>query len=483
MTPAPLPQPSYEELAGLVVELKLLVTAQAATIERLEARVVEQDAEIAELKRRLAADSHNSSRPPSSDGLGKKPAPKSLRKASGHRPGRAKGDTGGRLEQVADPDHIVDHRPAACSGCGNDLSDAVSSGFRARQVFDLPEIAPEVTEHRLHQAVCGCGRVTTAAAPDHVSAATVYGPGVRAAIAYLSAYQHLPAKRLAEAMGSLFALPISTGTVLSVLARAHAGLEAFEFQIKEHLAAAPLAHADESGARVAGKLHWLHVMCTHLVTFYDIHTQRGRIAMDDLGVLPAFTGTLVTDALASYTIYGSTQALCGAHVLRELIAVTEDIRHDPTWAQAMIDVLIEAKDAVADAVAAGRYALADETLASFQDRYRQAALCGIAANPYSGTGPRSKTRALAERLRDRTGEYQRYMVDFAVPFDNNQAERDLRMIKVQQKISGAWRTLTGARRFARIRSYISTVRKHGINPLTALRDLFAGRPWMLPTAS
>jgi transposase len=224
-------------------------------------------------------------------------------------------------------------------------------------------------------------------------------------------------------------------------------------------------------------------MCTHLVTFYGIHAQRGREAMNGLGVLPAFTGILVTDALASYTIYGNAKALCGAHVLRELIAVTEDTRHDPAWAQAMIDVLVEAKDTVADALATGHNALDPGVLTDFQERYRHAVLCGFATHPYSGKGPRSKARALAERLRDRTTEYQRYMADFTVPFDHNQAERDLRMIKTQQKVSGSWRTLTGARRFARIRSYISTVRKHGINPLTALRDLFAGRPWMLPATS
>jgi transposase len=471
-----LPQPSYEELSALVVELKLLVSSQAATI-------AEQAERIAELERQLAADSRNSSKPPSSDGLRKKPAPKSLRQRTGRKPGRAKGDPGGRLEQVADPDKVVDHHPAVCGDCGDDLTDARSTGYRARQVFDLPEIRPQVTEHRLHQAVCGCGHTSTAPAPEGVVAATVYGAGVRAAICYLSAYQHLPAKRLAEAMGALFGLPVSTGTVLSVLARAHDGLVGFEQQVKEHLAAAPVAHADESGVRVAGRLHWLHVMCTHLVTFYGIHAQRGREAMDEMGILPAFTGTLVTDALASYTVYGNAQALCGAHVLRELIAVTEDTRRDQAWAKAMIDVLIEAKDAVADAAAAGHDTLAPGTLAAFQDRYRQAALCGISANPHSGTGPKSKARALAERLRDRAEEYQRYMVDFTVPFDNNQSERDLRMVKAQQKISGSWRTLTGARRFARIRSYISTVRKHGINPLTALRDLFAGRPWMLPATS
>ncbi|MFC7219752.1 IS66 family transposase [Streptomyces polyrhachis] len=405
MFPAEQSPPSYEELAALVVELKLLVSAQAA--------------EIAELKRRLAADSHNSSRPPSSDGLRKKPAPKSLRQRSGRKPGRAKGDPGGRLEQVADPDDIVDHHPAACGGCGDALNSARSVGYRARQVFDLLEITPEVTEHRLHQAVCGCGHATTAPAPDLVNAATVYGPGVRAAICYLSAYQHLPAKRLAEAMESLFELPLSTGTVISVLARAHDGLEGFEAQVKDHLTTVAVAHADESAVRVAGKLHWLHVMCTHLVTFYGIHTRRDRVAMDDLAVLPAFTGTLVTDALASYTVYGTGQALCGAHVLRELIAVTEDTRRDTSWAQVMIDVLIEAKDAVAVALTAGQHALAPVALDGFQERYRNAALCGIAAHPRPAHGPKPKARALAERLRDRAAEYQRYMTDFAVPFDNN----------------------------------------------------------------
>jgi transposase len=481
--PSTPPPPSYEDLAALVVELKLLVSTQAEMIAAQAATIAEQAERIAELERQIASDSHNSSRPPSSDGLRKKPAPASLRRRTGRGPGRAKGDPGGQLEQVTDPDQVVDHHPAVCGGCGTGLDNVVSVGYRARQVFDLPEIRPVVTEHRMHRAVCECGHTTTATAPGQVSAATVYGAGVRAAICYLSAYQHLPAKRLAEAMDALFALPLSTGTVISVLARGHEGLAGFETQVKEHLAAAPVAHADESGVRVAGRLHWLHVMCTHLVTFYGIHAQRGRAAMDDLGILPAFTGTLVTDALASYTIYGEAQALCGAHVLRELIAATEDTRRDPAWAQAMIDVLTEAKDAVADALAAGESTLAPAALTGFQDRYRQAALCGIAANPHSGTGPKPKARALAERLRDRTAQYQRFMTDFAVPFDNNAAERDLRMVKAQQKISGSWRTLTGARRFARIRSYISTVRKHGINPLTALRDLFAGRPWMPPTTS
>lgn len=237
------PQPSYEELAALVVELKLLVSAQAVVI-------AEQAERIAELERQTGSDSHNSSKPPSSDGLRKKPAPKSLRQWTGCKPGRAKGDPGGRLEQVADPDAIVDHHPAACDACGDGLSGAVSAGYRARQVFDLPEIRPEVIEHRLYLAVCGCGHTTLAKAPQQVVAATVYGAGVRAAICYLSTYQHLPAKRLAEAMGALFGLPVSTGTVLSVLARAHTGLADFEEQVKDHLRPDQECHRPDGHGRL-----------------------------------------------------------------------------------------------------------------------------------------------------------------------------------------------------------------------------------------
>lgn len=452
------PSPSYEELAALVVELRLIVASQAET--------------IAELRRRLESDSRNSSKPPSSDGLRKKPAPKSLRKPSGRKPGRAKGDPGSQLERVAEPDHVVDHRPETCGGCGADLNGLPASGYRARQVFDLPPVRPEVTEHRLHQVLCPCGEVTRAPAPAQVPAPAVYGPGVRAAIAYLSAYQHLPAARLAEAMGALFGLPVSTGTVADVLRRGHDALAGFEDTVVEHLSQAPVAHADETGIRVAGSLHWLHVMCTHLVTWYGVHPKRGREAMDAFGILPAYKGVLVTDALASYTLYGDTRALCGAHVLRELIAATEDTTRDTAWAKAAITVLLDAKAAVAE----GRPALDPDLLAGFRKDFAQAALCGIAA-----TAPKSKSRALARRLKEKAAEYQCSWTDFAVPFDNNQAERDLRMIKAQQKVSGCWRTLTGAKRFARIRSYISTARKHGHDPLTALRDLFAGRPWTLPT--
>jgi len=474
--------PSYEQLAELVVEL-------SATVERLEARVAEQDlriaeleAENAELKRRLGMNSQNSSKPPSSDGpeVGPKPKPKSLRQRTGRKPGRAKGDPGGQLEQVADPDETVDHRPPVCGGCRADLSGREGAGFTARQVFELPEIRARVTEHRLHRVTCVCGHTTAAEAPPGVKTAVVYGPRLHSAVAYLSVYQMLPALRLAEAMSDLFGRPISTATVMTVLRRGHDGLADFEERVKDHLAEAPLAHADETGIKLGVQRAWLHVMCTHLVTFYGVHASRGRPAMDAFGILPRFTGTLVTDALASYTVYGDATQLCAAHVLRELLAVEEADPVGQAWASQALRVLREAKKEVDAATAAGTGAvLAPERAAAIRRQLLEAARCGRSANPPRGR-KLGKAGALAVRLRDRIDDYLRFTTDPTVPFDNNLAERDLRMAKCKQKVSGGWRTEKGARHFARIRSYISTVRKHGLNPLTALHNLFAGRPWTLP---
>ncbi|MFD8337919.1 transposase [Streptomyces solisilvae] len=282
---------------------------------------------------------------------------------------------------------------------------------------------------------------------------------MRAEICYLSAYQYLSAKPLAEAMDALFGLPASTGTVLSVPARAHDGLAGFETQVKEHWPPPRWRTRTSPGC---GWRPALAARDVHPPSHLLRRPRPARPGGDEPGGPARLWGTLATDALASYTIYGETQALCGAHVLRELIAVTH---RDPAWAQAMIDVLTEAKEAVADAAAAGHHALAPDTLTCFQDRYQQAALFGIAGNPYSGhraeTQGHSTGRTAVVLHRGVLAAHDRLR---RVPFDNHQTERNLRMVKAQQKISECWRTMTGARRFAWTRSYISTVRKHGINP-------------------
>src|SRR3954463_13795402 len=299
-------------------------------------RIAEQDARIAELKRQLAASSRNSSKPPASDGLDK-PAPKSLRGRSGRKPGGQPGREGRTLRQVAVPDEVVVHQPGACRGCGGMLvADDPPTGVIRRQVFDIPTITVRVVEHRLISRRCVCGALTCAAGPAGVTAPVQYGPHAAAIAVYLCLGQHLPGERTAGFLAELFGTPMSTGTVAAWTARAAAGLEPFTAAAVAGLAAAELVHADETGLRVAGRLHWLHVASNSRFTVLFCHAKRGQEAIDAAGVLPAFTGTAVHDACTSYVRYPAARhALCNAHVLRELIAVVDSHAHPPPSSEEM----------------------------------------------------------------------------------------------------------------------------------------------------
>jgi transposase len=316
--------PSYEQLA-------VLVAAQERTIAQLQARIAEQDARIAELERQLAASSRNSSKPPSSDGWDK-PAPKSLRGRSGRKPGGQPGREGRTLRQVDTPDEVVVHEPGACAGCGSRLP-AEDSPTRIvrRQVFDIPKITVRVVEHRLVARRCPCGTVTQAAGPAGVTAPVSYGPHAAAIAVYLVLGQHLPVERTAGLLAELFGTPMATGTVAAWTHRAAAGLAPFSAAARTALTEAPLVHADETGLRVAGRGHWLHVASSSRFTVLFCHRKRGKEAIDAAGVLPAFTGIAVHDAFTSYARYPvATHALCNAHVLRELIAVVDSHAAHPT---------------------------------------------------------------------------------------------------------------------------------------------------------
>src|SRR4051795_4868216 len=339
--------PSYEQLAALVA-------AQERIIAQLQARIAEQDAEIAELKRQLAASSRNSSKPPSSDGLDK-PAPKSLRGRSGRKPGGQPGREGRTLRQIERPDEVVVHEPGACSGCGGWLTgEDRPVGVIRRQVFDIPTISVRVVEHRLISRRCSCGAVTQAPAPAGVAAPVQYGPHAVAIAVYLCLGQHLPVERTAALLAELFGTPMSTGTVAAWTGRAAAGLAPFTAAARAALTEAPLVHADETGLRVAGRLHWLHVASSARFTALFCHRKRGKEAIDAAGVLPHFTGIAVHDAFAPYARYRSvTHALCNAHLLRELIAVVDHHTAHPRtdadtpagwcWAQQIIDALLALK--------------------------------------------------------------------------------------------------------------------------------------------
>ena len=475
--------PLYEQLAGLVVE-------QAAVIEQLRGRVVELDAELAELRRRLAQNSRNSSRPPSSDGLSK-PPPKSLRRPSGRKRGGQQGHRGGHLETAAVPDEIIDHVPRVCEGCHGDLCDGQDVGHLARQVFDLPEIRLRSSEHRAHTRRCGCGYETTAGFPDGVGAPTLYGPRVRALGLYLVGYQHLPYVRAARLMSDWLGAPVSTGTLAAFMSRGAEDLAPFLDGVHAQITASPVAHFDETGARAAGKLRWLFCASTERATFYSLHDRRGLDGLDHAGVLPNFSGVAVHDGFKPYRNYTNVQhALCNVHHLRELLGVIEQAADDPKqeWAVRMDTFLRELHATVQHARTSGQDRLEPGELAGHRAAYQQIITLGNQHNP-AGTIPTGKrgvirqtpARNLLVRLdRDREAVL-RFAHDFRVPFDNNQAERDIRMIKLQQKISGCWRTITGAEQFLALRAYLSTANKQHQRIADTLTALATHNPW-LPAA-
>src|SRR3954471_14790914 len=384
--------PTYEELAALVVAL--------------QARIAEQDAEIAELRRQLAASSRNSSKPPSSDGLDK-PAPKSLRGRSGRQPGGQPGRQGRTLRRFAVPDEVVVHEPGTCAGCRAKLgADDPPARVIRRQVFDIPTIAVRVVEHRLVSRRCACGVVTAAAGPAGVSAPVSYGPHAAAIAVYLVMGQHLPVERTAGLLAELFGTPMSVGTVAAWTARAAAGLEPFTAAARRALTEAEVVHVDETGLRVAGRLHWLHVASSARFTDLFCHRKRGKQAIDAAGVLPGCTGIAVHDAFTSYARYrDATHALCNAHLLRELIAVVDfHTAHPPPssgevpaewcWAAQIIDALLALK-AVTDTGTLPNPGV----LAAHRRLIVSAALIGASAEPGPLGAVGRRHRALARRIR------------------------------------------------------------------------------------
>jgi transposase len=470
-------QPSYEELAAENAQLRVMV-------ELLRAELAGLRGELGELKAQLVKNSTNSSKPPSSDGL-VKPAPKSLRGKSGRRPGGQKGHPGRTLAQVPVPDEEVRHEPRACRGCGEGLSEAFEVGIEPRQVFDIPQIRVRVTEHRLVKRRCGCGVITCGDAPAGVDAPVQYGPNAAAIVVYLYAGQFLSKQRTAQALAELFGTPISGGTVAQMTARAADGLGEFTEQVRDAIATAELAHFDETGLRVQGAVRWVHSASTSKYSLITVHDKRGVAGMDAAGVLPAFTGIAVHDGWAPYDTYtGATHVRCNAHVLRELQAVIDQSEPGTwCWAGQAADALRAMKDLVDAALAIDGtlHGLNTGKLTRARHSYRSAARLGQAATAARATKLQAAHHALARRLIDRQDDHLRFTQDPRVPFDNNPAEREVRMIKVRQKVSGCLRTLTGAAQFCAIRSYLATAAKHGIGFFNALVQLAEGHPWLPAT--
>jgi transposase len=463
-------------LAALVVSLRGELAEARAELERARER-------IADLEARLKQTSPNSSQPPSSEGLAK-PAPRSLRKKTGRKPGGQDGHKGQTLAQVARPDREVRHEPGCCGRCGAALARRPVTGVERRQVFDLPPVRAEVTEHQLIERECACGHRTKAAAPQGAGAPVCYGPRIAAVIVYLYAGQFLSKKRTAQALAELFGTPLSPGTVAALTARAAGRLGGFTDHAREQIAASGVAGFDETGFRADGRLHWVHCARTGSYTLLMVHPRRGKQAMEAMGVLPAFAGIAVHDAWAPYDIYtGAGHQLCCAHALRELQAVADLApAGEWCWATQAAEAITAMQKLVSEAIAQGHDAADPAALTAQIHAFRSAALIGASQTAARSGALMRKHHALARRLLDRQDDYLRFTQDWRIPPDNNGCERDIRMAKLKQKISGCLRTLTGAEHFCAIRSYLSTAAKHGLHFFDALVMLAEGEPWM-PTAT
>jgi transposase len=453
-------------------------------------------AEIQSLKGQLAKDSHNSSKPPSSDGLACKT--KSLRKPSGKKPGGQLGHRGHQVQLVETPDVVVVHRPTRCGGCQRLLPDDAPTWIERRQVHELPPMRLRVTEHQIAHVRCpACGAMAEVEAPAGVSAPRQYGPRLRAVATYLLQQQFVPYARTRDLLADVFGAALSVGTLVNLVREGAQRLQPVVDQIKGALREAAALHHDETGLRVAGMagagLQWTHVTCTKELTHYARHTARGAAALEAIGILPGYTGVSVHDGWTSYRHYtGCRHALCNAHHLRELTFVEEELHQ--AWAGHLKALLREMRTAVEQARAAGAPQLEPAVQMRFVARYEALLAGGIAANPQpppsSAAGQRrrgrhkqSPVRNLLDRLWTYEHEVLAFLADFAVPFDNNQAERDLRPIKVQQKVSGTCRSDPGADAFCTLHRVLSTWRKHGRSGLAALEAAFSGCPQSLPAPS
>jgi transposase len=456
----------------------------AAENQRLREEIAQLRQRIKELEALLKQNSRNSNWPSSRDTSRNKPKPKSLRSKTKRKAGGQKGHKGHTLEFNPEPDVIETHRPARCGHCHAPLAeDMVASEVVKRQVFDLPPLRFVTIEHQAETVLCPCcGEATTADFPAAVTNPVQYGSQVKRLAVYLRNEQFIPYDRSRQMVADLFALPISPGSLQNFVETAAERVQSVTAAIKAAVTTAAVGHADETGFRINGQRRWLHTVSTPELTYFAPHRRRGQAATDEIGVLPLFTGTLVHDAWATYFKYQLlTHALCNVHHLRDLTAIVENDQQQ--WAALMILFLLAAKQQVEEARQAGETELPPDQIGRIHQLYDTIVALGFAENPLAEAQPspakrgrrkKTKARNLVERFDNHKEAVLRFVYDFKVPFDNNLAERDIRMMKVQQKVSGCFRSWKGAEQFCHLRSYISTIRKQGLNVWEALGSLFEG---------
>ena len=439
----------------------------------LEERVRDLERPVRELTGRLALTSTHSGKPPSSDGLAKPPAPRSLRPKTKRKPGGQPGHRGHTLQPVEKPDRIIEHVLGDCS-CGQcagvSLRNQPVLRHEKRQVFELPEKLVVVHEHRAECKRCPVsGREVRAAFPAEIAAPAQYGPRFQAALVYLQQEHAVPVQRVARIAAELLGQPVSAATIAGASERTYRNLASFEQQVRDRLTEKPAVNLDESGLRVAGQLHWVHVVSTRDLTFYGVHPKRGTEAMDYFDIIPRCRQWVLHDHFKPYFTYGHClHGLCNQHHLRELKFLHEE--EGQAWAGELSRFLLHWNQRLGE-----NQALGEKAFQRAHAQYRALLAKGRRQHPRQPSGAQSKAANLLRRLKDYDLSVLAFLLEPEVPFTNNQAERDIRMVKVRQKVSGCFRTLHGARVFARIRGYLSTCRKQGRPLLAALHQAFLGQ--------
>jgi len=438
------------------------------------------------LEDQIAKNSRNSGKPPSSDGYSK-PSPKSLRKRHGKKSGGQPGHSGNTLKATAQPDRIEVHRVTECKGCQGSLEDVLAEGCEHRQVFDIPIVKIEVTEHQSEIKICPrCGEKNKATFPEPVTQPVQYGPEIKALAVYLNQYQLIPLERTAEILEALYGHRVSEASLITASKEIGKQIEAVNEAIKKHITMQErVVHFDETGLRLGGKTHWLHSASTEKLTYYQVHHKRGQKAMNAIDILPNLQGYAIHDGWESYNKYSVRHGLCNVHHLRKLNFLLE--RYPQDWVEPMTDLLITIKETVEQAKEKKSIRLTDKQLTEFSKEYDRLVEEGLKANPQQkrdkgmpkkrGRLKQTPARNLLTIFKTKKDAILAFMYDFQVPFDNNLAERDIRMMKLKQKISGCFRTQQGAEIFCVIRGYVSTARKNGLNALEALRLAFQELPY------
>ena len=456
-----------QSVITLVQGLSTQISDLSQTIEKQNKIISDLDARLKKLEKQSNKTSQNSSLPPSTDGFKKT---KSLRQPSNKKTGGQVGHQGSTLKMVKDPDLVVTHHPKTCQGCGCCLENVEPQKTIRRQVFDLPSLRLQVTEHQSQIKVCpNCHFKNEGLFPKHVTQPTQYGPHLTSVLTYFSHYQLIPFNRLKQLTQDIFKATISQGTLVNMTKRCDELLETTEASIKENLLASNHLHLDETGCYVNGKRHWLHVTSNQKFTHYFVHEKRGSQAIEANGILPSFKGTVIHDHWTPYFKYDDcAHALCNVHHLREFKGIIDF--ENQQWAKNMTKLLLEAKTYSEET----EYPLPLSKIQEFEKRYQQIIEEGYRENPLKLHEKNTDSVRLLNRLSKRQEEVLEFLYQVEVPFDNNLAERDVRMTKTKQKISGCFRTEKGAHCFARIRGFISTCQKQGLNIIESIETILMG---------